>query len=92
MPAKAKNPYAPRKEKDGSVSLFMQVTSCSPDAVQYKPYQTTLTPVGIVYVAVNVPANEVIGIDKDTVHLTAKGWFLAVKQIASGSLQANLVK
>lgn len=94
MPAKAKvaNPYLPRKEKDGSVTMFLQVTSCSPDAVQYKPYQTTLTPIGVVYVSVNVPAKEVIGIDKDAVHLTATGWFLACKQVAQGSIVASMVK
>lgn len=90
--APKKNPYAPRREKDGSVTLFLQVSHCSPDAVQYKPYQTTLTPVGVVMVAVNVPAQEVIGIENETVHLTAKGWFLASKQVAVGSIQASAAK
>lgn len=90
--AKSKNPYAPRREKDGSVTLFLYVASCSPDAVQYKPYQTTLVPIGTVLVAVNVPAKEVIGIENDTVHLTAYGWFLAAKQISAGSVQANAAK
>lgn len=92
MPTKAKNPYAPRREKDGSVTLFLQVLHCSPDAVQYKPYQTTLQPVGTVYVSVKIPAKEVIGIENETVHLTAQGWFLASKQVAQGSIQASMVK
>ena len=87
-----KNPYAPRLEKDGSVTLFLQVTHCSPDAVQYKPYQTTMVPVGMIYVAANVPAKEVIGIENETVHLTPQGWYLAAKQIAVGSIQASMVK
>lgn len=93
MPAKtAKKSYAPKQEKDGSVTLFLTVQSCSPDGVQYKPYQTTFVPIGTVLVAVNIPAKEVIGIEGETVHLTALGWYLATKQIAAGSVQASVVR
>lgn len=94
MPVKAKkaDPHAPRREKDGSVTFFLYVASCSPDAVQYKPYQTTLIPVGTLLVSVNVPAAEVVAITDTAVHLTAKGWFLATRQIAMGSVSAFAAK
>lgn len=87
--SKAKNPYAPVVAKDGSVTLYVRVTHCNPDMVQYKPYSTSFEPLSPVIVPVTVQAQHVIGVDSETVILTPAGWFMVAKALATGAMLAH---
>lgn len=92
MPVKKKvrNPLEMIVERDGSVTVALQVTHCSPDAVQYKPYSTTFAPVSPMYVRVTIPAAHVLWTDDKSVLLTPEGWYSIAKKIATDAMLVHV--
>lgn len=87
MPKKASVAPAPVINKDRSVILYMEVVGCSPDGVQYKPYQTSMVPTVKVYVPVTIKAAYVLS--TDPLIITPQGWYTAAKSLATASALAG---
>lgn len=85
MPAKKLAVPKPERNKDGSVTLYLQVAQATPDGVQYKPYSTQFVPTSPVYVRVQVGAEYVLEFGPDKLILSPRGWFMVAKQMATAS-------
>lgn len=90
MPAKKKTPLtlAPVTNKDGSVTVYFQVTSCTPDSVQYKPYSTLFAPVSPMFVPVTVRPEHVLVQTETYVVLSPQGWFMVARTLATAAVLA----
>lgn len=87
VPKKVSAAPAPIINKDGSVVLYLEVVGCSPDGVQYKPYQTSLVPTVKVYLPVTIKAAFVLS--TNPLILTPQGWYTAAKSLATASVLAG---
>lgn len=88
MPAKKLSVPKPERNKDGSVTFYLQVAHATPDGVQYKPYSTQFVPLSPVYVRVTAAAEHVLEFGADKLILSPRGWFMVAKQIATGATLA----
>jgi len=83
---KTVDPFAPKLNRDGSLTVLYQVASCNPETVQYKPYGTVFVPVPPApVITITVPARWVVGLLDGHPLLLPEGALYISKQIAKAS-------
>ena len=86
MPKKVSAAPTHKVNKDGSVTLYLLIESCTPDGVQYKPYSTHLVPTEPIFTLVTIEKAYVLSLDP--IVLSAEGWYVVARKLATASVIA----